>query len=150
MRDPMEWRALPSLCLGLLLAAAGCSGAERPEASTSPPPPPTRALVGWSEKVCTVVTSIDGLRRGIDEINAQATDPQQATFLDGTITTYIDKGVKDTDTAIRERPTPCAPQETGSTASGSPDRARTWRRTRGSPGSSAAKGRPTSPPLLIG
>jgi hypothetical protein len=66
-----------------------------------PPPPPTRALVAWSDTVCTNTKSIDGLRTEIESVNENANDPEMADFAGSDAESYITQVSSDLDEATR-------------------------------------------------
>ncbi|MFF4592184.1 hypothetical protein [Amycolatopsis sp. NPDC001319] len=72
------------------LVAAGCTtGGHALPAPLPPVPAAARALVAWSQAVCTSVQELQGLQTGIDEVNHTAADPAQADFLASQISTYV-------------------------------------------------------------
>ncbi|MGW4488245.1 hypothetical protein ACWEOE_30895 [Amycolatopsis sp. NPDC004368] len=85
-------RVRSAVALGAFgLVAAGCTtGGHALPAPLPPVPSATRALVAWSQAVCTNVRGLSGLAGGIDEVNATAADPAQADFLSSSITSYLD------------------------------------------------------------
>ncbi|MET7997163.1 hypothetical protein ABZU76_40425 [Amycolatopsis sp. NPDC005232] len=72
------------------LVAAGCTtGGHALPAPLPPVPAAARALVAWSQTVCTSVQALQGLQAGIDEVNHTAADPSQADFLPSEISSYV-------------------------------------------------------------
>ncbi|HEY6424668.1 MAG TPA: hypothetical protein VIY28_15760 [Pseudonocardiaceae bacterium] len=79
------------LVLGLgLIVLAGCSTGEQPMAAPQFPPP-TRALVAWSDMVCTNTKSVDSLRAQIDSVNKDANDPSETAFVGMEAEFYISR-----------------------------------------------------------
>jgi hypothetical protein len=74
--------------LGFSAAACTTDGHALP-APLPTVPAATRALVGWSVAVCGAAKSAESLRSGIDDVNRTAADPDQASFLDSSIDSYL-------------------------------------------------------------
>jgi hypothetical protein len=88
--------------LVLVLVLAGCSSAEERPTPPTPPPPATRALVIWSETICTQVQQIDQLRGEFAELEKElAPSPGASPGVDPILGSraggYVDTVVRSVD-----------------------------------------------------